>query len=114
MIKLATLKNEKSFEILVENNFSQITVITGTTFLVNNVGIIITCMLSLNDSIERILKDQFNIQNKFLVDSKSLLWIILPGVILSPIILKINKIDLNKGSFLVSIIYLFLLLISGL
>lgn len=37
----------------------------------------------------------------------------MPSLLIAPLILNINKINLNKGSFFTSMLYLFILTICG-
>lgn len=74
-------------------------IVVDIAFLLTNIGIILSCMLTFNDFMSGLFHQKFiGHQNGLMSSKNSLFWIILPGLLLLPILVRKNYKDITAFS----------------
>lgn len=76
--------------------------IIDVVFLITNLGIIVSCILTFNDFMSGMFfKHYYREGKEFLTKKESLFWIIIPNIILIPVLIRKNLKDISIFSAMI-------------
>lgn len=111
LILCSQISSSQSFQKLAQQILRRWKLLIKISFIIYSLGIIITCILSINDFMISIFKN--HVQNSYSIfkDRELLFWILVPCLAISPFIYRIRDLNLSKTNFICGTIYIFILLL---
>ena len=113
LVFCAKVKNAKNYSDLTYKMIGNFKIIVDFTYILTNMGIMVSCILSFNDFMSGLFHKKFISEgSRIIADKNSLFWIILPNLLLIPIMLRKNYRDLTFFSAMAVIAIIFLAFFS--